>query len=419
ADELDHAIAAAELMEDKYGEKASAKPKRKFRSRRKAVAKKKGSAKNGGRTERQELLRRNHLLRASFYERIADFRTAAALYDSYYETYQDHEKAPDALFNAGIYFQGLGETDTAIAKFDAYIDNFQNKDEADVYWRICELKETKADWKATATCFDDFKKKYKEASEAKVFESRYRYALALEKLNRKPDAMKEYEWLVRTYPKLEKKDQEMDGARLAGAHAAFELLEPEYKRYAAMKVTLKKKSLLGKLKGAEELACVGDACKQPGKFLGVLTYGNGDYGICALTRMGQVYRNVADSIRAAPIPRRLTFDQQEIYRAELDTVALGPEEKGIEAFESALQRAYELNIYNDCTLTAQSNLKELNPNQFPELQKRGYRGAESFLTAGLRTDLVVADAETSAPEPGAEPMTETSAEAETAAGASE
>jgi hypothetical protein len=36
---------------------------------------------------------------------------------------------------------------------------------------------------------------------------------------------------------------------------------------------------------------------------------------------------------------------------------------------TALNKAYELNIYNKCTLTAQSNLKELNPNKFPDLQK--------------------------------------------------
>ncbi|CAN0567749.1 unnamed protein product, partial [Laminaria digitata] len=135
------------------------------------------------------------------------------------------------------------------------------------------------------------------------------------------------------------------------------------------------------------------------KFLGILKYGNGDFGICALTRMGQVYREVADSIRNAPLPKRLSEDQKEIYRAELDTVALGPEEKGLQAFESALSKAYELNIYNECTLTAQGNLKELNPNKFPELQKRKFKGAEGFMVADIRP----ANEATFAPEPEPEP----------------
>jgi hypothetical protein len=154
-----------------------------------------------------------------------------------------------------------------------------------------------------------------------------------------------------------------------------------------MKITLEKKTLLAKANKADELACV-DApdkpCKKQGKFLSILTYKNGDYGICALTRMGQVYRGMADSIRGAPLPKKLDEDQIEIYRAELDNVALGPEEKAIEAFENALRKAYELNIYNKCTLLAQSNLKELNPNKFPDLQKRDFKGAEGFFVASVR-----------------------------------
>jgi hypothetical protein len=65
-------------------------------------------------------------------------------------------------------------------------------------------------------------------------------------------------------------------------------------------------------------------------------------------------------------------------------LALGPEEKGLQAFERALDKAYELNIYNECTLTAQENLRELNPNQFPDLQKPGFRGAEVFILSDMK-----------------------------------
>ena len=369
---------------------------------------------------REDLLRKNEFRLASFYERIAEFDKAAALFSSYYETYPDAKDAPDALYNAGLHYQGLGELDTAISKYQTYVTDLDAKDELDVYWTICQLHENKKDWKAAAQCFNDVRTKYKKASQAKVFESRYRYALALEKLGKGKDATKEYQWLVKAYPKLDAKDKKASGAQLAGAHAQFELLEPELDAFLAKKITrLSKKALFGKLEGAEELACASEKCKKRGKLLSVLDYGNGDYGICALTRVGQVYRNVADTIRGAPTPRNLDFEQQEMYRAELDSLALGPETKGLEAFESALQKAYELNIYNDCTLTAQANLKELNPNMFPELQKRGFRGAEGFITAGPMTGIEVAEVAPAATTPGAETLQETSAEAEASAGASE
>jgi TolA-binding protein len=389
ADELDRGIAASELMKKEY--------------------------------KKSEYTQKNDLLLATFYERIADFETAADLYLYFYKTYEKDEQAPNALYNAGIYYLGLGRYDDAIKHFDKYTKEFTKQaDVADVAWRICELQELKEDWKKVSSCFDDYQKSYKKASQAKIFESRYRFALAQEKLNNKKGAVKEYQWLVKEYPKLDKKDQEADGARLAAAHAAFELLEPDYAGFEKMKVTLNKKDLLAKLNKAEELACVDageNKCKTPGKYLGILTFGNGDFGICALTRMGQVYRGVADSIRNAPLPRTLDEDQIEIYKAELDTVALGPEEKGLQAFESALAKAYELNIYNKCTLTAQDNLKELNPNKFPDLQKRDYRGAEGFIVADIRAASEATFAPESAPAPAKAAPAKGEDEADDAGGA--
>ena len=64
----------------------------------------------------------------------------------------------------------------------------------------------------------------------------------------------EYKWLVANYSKLPSTDQEAPGAQLAGAHAAFELLDPEYVDYSRMKVTLNKKTLVAVLVAAALVA---------------------------------------------------------------------------------------------------------------------------------------------------------------------
>ncbi|MEM1022747.1 MAG: tetratricopeptide repeat protein [Myxococcota bacterium] len=387
ADELDHAIKMAEIFrktyEPKVHKKKSKLTRRSKKEAREAVDKE------------MDIVHRNHLLLAEFYERIADFSTSATLYDEFFTDYPGHEKASVALYNAAVYRQGLGDTDDAIAKFTTYYtDHAKGEEAAEVYWRVCELQETKKDWESAAGCYDRFRKRYANAGQAKIFESRYKFAtLVDEKLGKRRDAMKEYAWIVQEFPNLKPEEQKKEGAQLAGAHARFELLEPEFQSFSKISFTrLSPKILKSKLGGAQTLACVSTdeaKCEAEGKYLDVLTYGNGDYGICALTRIGQVYRNVADTFRNAPLPKRLTFDQQEIYRAELDAQALGPEEKGLQAFERALDKAYELNIYNECTLTAQENLKELNPDKFPELQKPGYEGADVFIMSKQKpADLV-------------------------------
>jgi TolA-binding protein len=379
ADELDHAIRMAEIYRSTYEPKF--KPKA-TKSRRRRSSKSKDESAN----KNLEIVQRNHLLLAEFYERIADFNRSAGLYDEFYESYPSHEKAPVALYNAAVYHQGLGDTDTAIDRFTRYYSKHaKGAEAAEVYWRTCGLHEVKETWDEAAKCYNQFRKKYPSASPAKVFESRYKYALMLEKTGNKRDAMKEYRWIVAEFPKLSAAEQKKEGAQLAGAHAKFELLQPEFEAFKKLKINrLTKKVLNRKLNGAQDLACVStpDAtCKSEGKYVQVLTYGNGDYGICALTRIGQVFQNVANSLRDAPIPRRLTADQVEIYRAELDALAIGPEEKGITAYERALDKAYELNIYNRCTLTAQELLKEYDASKFPDLQKPGFRGADVFIVS--------------------------------------
>lgn len=372
ADELDRAIEAAELLVKKYDD--------------------------------SELAEKASFLLAGFYERIADFETAADLYARFYDKHRSSKSAADALYNAGVYYQGLGYAKKAIERFETYTQEFADRDDAaDVYWRTCEIREEEKQWKQVVECFGKFRDKYRKAAPAKVYESRYRLALAYEQQKQHPQALGEYKSLVSGYAKLSAKDRDTPGARLAVAHAAFELLDPEYAEYMRMRVTLNKRTLTAKINKAEELACVpgGEkSCKRSGKFLGVLEYKNGDYGIAALTRIGQVYRGMADAIRGAPLPPRLDEDQIEIYKQELDNVAMGPQEKAVEAFENALKKAYELNIYNRWTLEAQSNLKDLSPDRFPDQQKREPRGAEEFVIASVRD---VRDTPRSEPPPAAEP----------------
>jgi len=368
ADELDNAIEAAELLLKKY--------------------------------EKSDLIEPTHYLLAGFQERTANFTLAADTYLKYYDTYKDpkdikdpkakteiQKKAADALYNAGVYYQGQGDSKGAIAAFEKYTKDYADREDAPaVYWRICEIQDTDKKYKEAIECFGKFKDNYKKAAPGKVFESRYRIALAMEELKQHPQAITEYKWLKDNFAKLPAADQKAPGAALAAAHAHFELLEPEFAEYGKMKITLNKKTLEAKTGKAEELACVdsGEAkCKKPGKYLAILAYGNGEYGIAALTRMGQVYRSVANEIRNAPLPKNLDEDQIEIYKAELDNFALGPEEKALEAFENALTKAYELNIYNKYTLLAQDNIKELNPNKYPDLQQANPRGADFFINANV------------------------------------
>ncbi|MBI2375955.1 MAG: tetratricopeptide repeat protein [Deltaproteobacteria bacterium] len=374
ADELDNAISAAELLLNEY--KAS------------------------------DLREKSHFALAKYYEGVADFDKAAKLNSTFYEEYKKSENAADALYNAGLFYQGIGNSSEAINHYAKYIKDFENKPDAKALaWRVCEIYDDDKSWKKSSDCWKAFseEKRYQE-DKGRVFEAKYRYALSLEAQKRSKEALDTYKWIVASFPKLSKKDQEAPGAQKAGAHSSFWLLDADFQKYLGMKILLNKKSLEDKGKTANELACIDSEagkCAKQGRFVEVINYKNGDYAIASLLRIGLVFRDFAKKLREAPIPRGLTEEQRDIYVAELDSMATEPEEKAIQAFELALQKAYELNIYNDFLVEAQNNLKELNPNKFPDQQKAAPRGAAGFIVAGLDKT-----AKASAPKPEATKVAE-------------
>jgi hypothetical protein len=118
ADELDHAIEMAELLKKKY--------------------------------DKSDLAEQNDFLLAELLRAHRRLRDAAAkLYNDYYETYKkdtkDKEsKAADALFNSGVYYQGLGDSKRPSRSSSSLHQGVRTSaDAADVYWRICEIQESR------------------------------------------------------------------------------------------------------------------------------------------------------------------------------------------------------------------------------------------------------------------------------------
>ncbi len=349
-----------------------------------------------------ELVQRNHLLLAEFYERIADHRRAAELYDSFHRTHPRHDKAGVALYNAAIQHERLGDFEASLDRFQTYLERYAKGDEAErVHEQVCALTERLERWPDVTVCSNRFLKRFPDAVPARRFLARYRAAASRHQAGRERDALRGFRELVDRFPNLPNADQNMASVRKATAHAQFELIEPEFEAYLGMKLDRPDRRLLDrKIRRAQGLACVStpDApCPSEGRYVQVLALEDGTFGICALTRIGQVFEELAVSLRAAPVPRQLSLDQAEIYRAEIDALASGPEEKAVSAYRSALTKAYELGLYDGCTRTAQERLKGFDPTRFPDLHEPGFRRADFSVVA----DVKPADAASAAGPPKA------------------
>src|SRR5690606_15055369 len=119
----------------------------------------------------------------------------------------------------------------------------------------------------------------------------------------------------------------------------------------------------------------------------VLEIGSGDWGIAALTRIGQMYQDFARNLVESPDPPGLDEDQLMMYRIELEDRAFPLEEKAVEAYELALQKSYELGVYNEYTLLAQDQVNRFMPGEYGEIRKVDFTGSEFFAQAPVAESL--------------------------------
>jgi TolA-binding protein len=74
-------------------------------------------------------------------------------------------------------------------------------------------------------------------------------------------------------------------------------------------------------------------------YTAVVEAGDPEYAVAALYRIGEAYTAFADLLYAAPVPGRLSAEEADVYRAELEGQAAPLEEKAVEAYRKAAERA--------------------------------------------------------------------------------
>ncbi len=312
------------------------------------------------------------LAMANIYENLAHYKKAADLYSNFAEKYTKSDKRADAYYNAALYYESVGNKDKAVSHYEKYIRLFEKRDDTPkVYLKLAGLFDEASNYKTASTMYSEFPKKFaKQASEADIVFSKFRFAEIKLKEKKYPEAEKVFKEIATDFVKYKEPTKKDPRVQHAGAYSLFTLTEPQWVEYQKLKITINIKSLDQKTAALQNL--ISEDPKTPGKYIQVLLYGNAEYGIASLTRIGIAYQEFAQSLIEAPIPPGLTPEQEEIYTAELNSQASPLEEKAIEAFEKALVKSNELHLYTDWSLQAQELLAKYTPDEFPELFKNSF-----------------------------------------------
>jgi hypothetical protein len=288
---------------------------------------------------------------------------------------------PDAMFNAGLWWEGVGESDKAISAYRAYMARFKDRpDVPQLAYNIGLIHEKAGKWAEAARAFESFTETYGRDSRTgagQVYLARYRQLIAYRQVKDARNIERMQGELVRGWSKLPAQEKEKPELLNAYGHARFLAVEPDWQRYVDIRfkrVSTIQRDLAAKQQSIQKLEKA---------YIDVLATGSGEWGIAALTRIGLAYSDFARNILESPDPAGLDEEQKAMYRGELENLALPLEDKATEALEKALGKAYELALYNEWTLAAQEQVNRYHPGAYAQVRQVPFRGSEFFVTAGV------------------------------------
>ena len=290
----------------------------------------------------------------------------------YADKYKDDAKSPDSIYNAGIFYLGLGDTESAVKMFTRYIKDFpKQKDIPDVYLRMAAVYEDKEDWKRAAAMYGDFEKLARQEQHAREGPrvSLQDRAHAAEERPRQRHARGVQGHHRRLEEARRRREEDRRRRARPAATAASTCSRPSgsttrrSRSRSARRDTGKKgmkvvaEALDLKKKKRDEIAK---------KYFDLKDYGSGEWAVAGLLRAADALLDYVDTLRNAPDPAVLANNPEalDIFRGELENIAFPVEEQGIGALEAALETAFKLGIYSPYTIEIEDRLRKFKPAKF-------------------------------------------------------
>src|SRR5262244_806660 len=283
----------------------------------------------------------------------------------------EESKAQVALFNAGVYREGLGQLRQALKDRERYLEIWPAaKDSETVALSIADLYE-RMNQHGKAVAFLEQRARDQERDPNKYLAAQARILLIEDQKLKNPRAVARRQKLVLDYyDKLyrRQKDALEPGAKEAVARAQYAKNEEQFQYYARQKLHWGK--------GGDPVKGFRDSIKDKGRSLdeinrlytNVVALGAPEPAICSLRKIGLAYENMADAVANAPMLRALPPEAQEELKNQLEQQAQPIREKAADHFAAAVAKSRELGIRSDCATKSLQVLRTTyRPAQYPPL----------------------------------------------------
>ncbi|TNE51922.1 MAG: tetratricopeptide repeat protein [Deltaproteobacteria bacterium] len=394
-------LAALALYNASINESKCKRPEQALAIRRKLIE----------RYPRSRFVKRSVLEMADIYASRANFKQASRFYSMFAEKYPRDTKAINARVQSALFMEVLGENQKAIRLYrqllgDRKFKRSQPKKFVALYFRLADMYKAQGQTRKYSRMMETFDRK-RLGPYPQRLHARYEHAISLQRLGSRRKAMQILKRIPRAYdtlPSTQKKKYPKAG--YAAAHVRFldaEKLFADYTKIRPGKNMSQKR--MTKLLAKKEKALV----KAYKAYERVVAYRQGEWGVAALYRAGDLFLDYSKFFLNAPVPnlrpnvvkavkrlllskgvpRRALYvfmrkpkikalvDRQverakEAYKMKLQEAATPQEEKAAKFYKRCLNTGHQLRVYNRWTTAALNQLRKLKPYEYPRSMEIGW-----------------------------------------------
>lgn len=289
---------------------------------------------------------------ARIYQQTGQLEAAAKLYQSYAMSNPNDPKGINAYYNAGVLWDSLGESGEAIRAYDHYFAKSSKSDRVEVLYAEAEIYRRQGAETKAATAYDKYLKAGAH-NEAHAIHATYFIAQHAEKTGQISKAKQGYQKTIAMYKSATKSAQE-ETVKYA-AEARFKLAQETLAQLLAIRFGVTDKT---QAKAAVQVKTLRE--KYIGEMKDVIRYDYGGYIVAALTSGGKMFDSLALLFARIPVPAGFQADEAAKYKELIQAQINGFKNEAKNSYKTALDKARELEVYNQWTKSAQQGLAALD-----------------------------------------------------------
>lgn len=322
----------------------------------------------------------------ALYEGRANFRAAARYYGEMAKLMKI-KQTPDALYNASVMHEALGNYRSAERIRRKYVKLYPKRPDAvRAYFSIGKLLESQKKWRPAELFYLKFirnKSLVKQqptlavAAWTRAGRTIRKSKLGKRKIGRQR-ALTHFGRAIKEFRRLR-----LNRGSLAAAYAGwaqFQLAEVVFDQFVAVKLKGAERQLFKQLIRKAKLRE-----KAQKLYQAVLWYKALVWSTAAVYKIGMLYARTVEALYAIPVPKSITKpEDREQYKAALQMKAQPVEDAAIKAFRKAVAVAHQLRVYNRFTIAAAQRLLKVDPDRYPNPGRKVLHGGHREPLGGAR-----------------------------------